>query len=428
METRLLIALLEKKRILFLLDGADEMPAEQSYDLRNVYKELLGYSYYLMTTRPYRLPPLSSFDYSWKILGFNLSEACQYVEKFFDALGSEKEEKIETLPADVKEEKKSIVTDKKSDVIIEQIKKNPVWRTLSRSPLLLELACTLQHQVPEIKFLASMRTTDLYQGILQQLFWQYLHETLKKPIKGTTRKTSMQHPWSKTVIQVLQQLALVAKEADQINITTLLLEQVLKGCDYERAQAQDILECSILKPTTSDDQGINACYFAHTSFLDFFLAQLIAEQINRTAPPQIDLEWIQQHRYGPAYYPVWAFVAGILRINNSSEKLDLFFNLLLAEPRYGSFYEIPLLMNCLEQCIAILVDPIIAPQNLMEHLIVKIKTILLDLMTDGNHEIPATWLNILSLSPVVLQRMDLITSLRFQLKDQQQQVRAAIIY
>ncbi|MBS0350179.1 MAG: NACHT domain-containing protein [Proteobacteria bacterium] len=418
------IDLLEKamkaNKILLILDGADEVSTERASFLSSPYTNLLSYSRQITTTRPYHLPDISLFSHQYRIIGFTSESAHQYTEKFFHQLETqnnkgEDEKKLveskENKKAEQKEEQIKKTTLNKSALLLKGIQKNPAWYKLSRSPLLLSFCCSLIVAETETS-VADMRISELYQGIFNILIYRFLQKNQTDFDQTITISEILQSPFARGPVEFLETLALEARLSKQSDITAAVLETVLKKCAFSRKITQPVLRIELLKPTTEDTVGISGCYFSHPTLQDFCIARQITKKLLSSDRSEA-LPLVQEHRYDFQYRLVWPFISGLL-YKKSSRNVEIILNALLAEPRECGFYEIPILLSCIEECIpAITTDSVsVAPMTnstVLTKIGIQFKAIFYRLVEEQKgSDIPDTWLEVLSKSPFFVRHIGLL--------------------
>lgn len=393
---------IHEKRILFLLDGADELPTEKSADLEAVYQEIINYEYYIMTSRPYGVPKNIPFNLRLRMRGFNKVAALEYVNKFFSVVSNEEKQKVK--PAEKAEEAKEGKKSGEAKTIVAEIQKNPAWDNISRSPLLLEFCCILQQQGSGL-LLSEMTMTALYQRILKQLAWQFVKKD--HPNARVEPQNIDKHYVGKALIEVLEELATRGKGSGHSNIEQETLDRAFRALKLERDVNGDLLNFIFLKPTAEDVNGIvSTVYFAHATFQDFCVAQRLAKQcqIKKKPLPKKAKEFIAVNRYQISYRLIWPFVAGLLSIGQANRGLKKIFDALTAAPQDCGSYQTPVLLSCLEECFA-------SPSGSQSLVTVNLTEVLESYLSDASPEIPTILLQTLSLCPRLLASVDLLPKL-----------------
>jgi hypothetical protein len=131
------------------------------------------------------------------------------------------------------------------------------------------------------------------------------------------------------------------------------LENIANKFGYTRGTLYTLLSLPILKITSTDQVGVQTCYFSHNMFQSFVLAYVIHHALEKhygNLPIKEAKLFIQRYRYHPSFQLVWPFLAGLIAENEHA--LKSFFECLHAEPRdYLGLHTFCIVTACLNECI-----------------------------------------------------------------------------
>ncbi len=417
LEKELLQVTINAGKVLFVLDGADEMPDELTEPLKSMYDQLRAGAH-IITCRPYRIPT-GTLTHRLEIKGFNPATIKQYVDKFFQLINN----------------------DSAKGVFLNALQKNREWIILCRSPFLLEISCYLQAQemldvkesdskgqqsMVKIKTFSSRTMTDLCHDIVGWLLMQSVSKHFPTDKTSTTLENVATHPHAQNMMKFLGTLALENMASEQKTCSLTTLDSALRSNGFFRKTAQSLLQSSLLKATTVDSQGISGCYFSQPYFQDFCLAlQIVRGLVSPSAGQTVTL--IQRYRYRVAYQSVWKLVAGLLRhfvtyageetifsVADSKKALKIFFDALLGDSFELGWYELTLIIHCMEEYIHASAALNLFPlpiDTFCRELIAMLVT-----SEPGKFFFPEQVLSVLGKSPGILTQTELVDQLSQELK------------
>ncbi|KAH8797867.1 hypothetical protein F5884DRAFT_743163 [Xylogone sp. PMI_703] len=345
----------KKDKILFILDGLDEVSQEWNSEtpMQNVLLRLLGQPQVIITSRPYgiNLNRLGPLDLELETIGFDENQVETYIRKVVT--------KDET----------------RTDGILNFIRKHALIKGLVRIPIQLDALCYSW----DSSFMSGTEPktmTTLYQAIVLKL-WQKDVLRLRKSDKDINEYTV--HTLEDFQIQelvpdeinLLESLAFVGiyNGIIQFNkINRRAIYTFLKRQGTSLPDSPDTILKRISFLHTSDIEVMDqdrSYHFLHLTFQEFFAARYFikhwtkGEQLhyidlkhktleNFSITPQ---EFLQKEKYNSRYNILWRFVAGLLQDeNNTVESLKCFFQGLEAEPRdlLGPTHQ-RILMHCLSE-------------------------------------------------------------------------------
>lgn len=320
-----------KDRILFLLDGLDEISF--SNEPTNIQKQFLDqcllYPHWILTSRPYAAGRVSlPNDAIFENLGFSSEMITAYVQ--------------ETL-------------NEQADEALDKICKNQRIFNLCQIPLNLKLICNVSKEIDEMH---SM--TDIYQRLTLQLKRRFA-ERIKLPHPVMWGESDFeQNLRSKKVFAFLEEIAWNAM-AD-LRILFSFKDGAMKKCFNghwpqeinERAQfVEDVHHSGFLQSVDLKQSFLdNKHTFLHLTFQEFFAAKYLARLLKEKPffpcwgkSYVLASKAITSIRCNPTYKIVLLFTAGLLKDNPSA--FQKFISLLTAEDPSG--YLLLLRIRCLEE-------------------------------------------------------------------------------
>ncbi|KAF9558678.1 hypothetical protein EC968_006884 [Mortierella alpina] len=348
-------------RVLFVLDGLDEIVCdtehEEGFALRALLKALFRQQHVLITSRPSGLdrsllPPI---DIELETIGFNTQNVSDFLEKTLEP------EAVHTVKG--------------------FIQQTPLIQGLVNIPVQLDVICFSWESLPTNGKATTM--TELYQLMVRKL-WRKDALRLKKAAGGvelTARQIAQLAPEDidglmATESQYLEYLAFSGmRNNHQIEFDEKALLDAFGDLKEYATYKTGLLPPQLLefmKQTsflhTADanldsrhDHSQQAWHFLHLTFQEYFAATWIArhlevEQHHPTTRMMTLYQakaFVQEHKYNPQYEIVWSMVAGLLE----GEALNSFFRLFQGAPRdlIGGRHQ-QILASCLHEARARL-DP-----------------------------------------------------------------------
>ena len=308
----LLTPLIAQGKVLWLLDGYDEIAAKLNQleyaALKPAVEELIAMPWLILTSRPEAMMQDRSFDQRLEIIGFTNTDIEQYIARYFerDAESGQR--------------------------LLGFLRKNPSLWGVAHIPINLQLLC---HSWREKPLVADINLTQLYQSLVNRLLQRYAQK--QGLLVGDDQSALMTHSTLKPLMQTLSEIAFEGMTQGHVVIST------------ETARIKPLLAVGLIRMVQQETDSVTTIEFIHLTFQEFlagfYLAQLIIHQ-----SAQVE-SLIAQYKYDPHLEITWWFVAGLLV--PQPEKLQLFFSYLLREPRdLTGLYEHRLLMRCLDESAA----------------------------------------------------------------------------
>ncbi|GJJ67755.1 hypothetical protein EMPS_00101 [Entomortierella parvispora] len=344
----------QKGKVLFILDGLDEIRTDAGMDesdtFRPFLKMLLGQQHVIITSRPSGLDRklLSTIDLELETVGFSHQDVKDFVLKVLD-------------PEPAKR-------------VQEFIRQTPLIQGLVNIPVQLDVICYSWDSLPKDGMVVTM--TELYQVMVRKL-WCKDALRLKKTAGGLGLTERQIHDYEPEEIDELmatelQHLGYLAFKGmtnqHQIEFEEKDLRSAFRDLKDSTTNSQQLSpthlaevmkETSFLHTTDSNLDLKNrstrqAWHFLHLTFQEFFAATWIVRhfqpQQSCSAAGMMTTEemtaFLHRHKYNPQYEIVWLMVAGLLE----GEPLIGFFERLQGEPRdlIGGRHQ-QILVSCLNE-------------------------------------------------------------------------------
>ena len=330
---------LRGKKLLFILDGYDEITQEISNNkLAEFLQQILTDKSFniLVTSRPTaKLEEINgtpiNFDAKLENVGFISQNIKGYIEKF----SKNNPEKLWNF-----------------------LQKNKNIFGIAHIPINLELILGIWDKQGEV--IENINTiTGLYREITAELIKRY--ETKYPDKRGDIQNQA---------IKYLENIAFEAIIKNQIIISPNITKKVITSkpiiSDEEDEEKyndkinwiEEIGHLGFVN-ITGDRKQIEDrdMYFLHLTIQEYFAASYIAKAINNIGSTEYEKvrEIFKQHKYTGYYELIWRFVAGILYINGKEENdymnLMRFWDLICDHPRelIGGRHT-ALLIRCLDEC------------------------------------------------------------------------------
>ncbi|CAO3568739.1 unnamed protein product [Mortierella alpina] len=339
----------QQGRVLFILDGLDEVVSETEDDegiaLRTFLRDVLfAQRHVVITSRPSGLdrsllPPI---DLELETMGFNQENVSDYVA--------------------------TVLKPKPARTVLDFIRRTPTIQGLANIPVQLDIICYSWDSLPNDGQAITM--TGLYQLMVWKLCCKDVYQ-LKKHANGVRL----------TVRQINQ---LEPDEVDDLMTSELIYLEYLafKGLanHHQIELNEDDLRFAFrdLKKYAGFDSKHcdypQTWYFLHLTFQEYFAAAWIARHLHVETPQSVrkpqtvarvmtmeqTASFIQKHKYNPQYEIVWWMVAGLLQ----GEALRGFFDMVQGAPRdlIGSRHQ-QVLAACLHEARARLNSAIVATMD-----------------------------------------------------------------
>ena len=322
-----------KSRVLWLLDGYDEIVQNVPGHLRYLFEQLLKTPNHIVTSRPY----LNTLSYTvqLEITGFTDDNIAEYVKQFFD--------QTEDTTND------SVSADQK---LLNFLKLNPSIWGIAHIPINLELICSVWSDI-DWSDTKTLTMTALYDCIIEWLCRRFL---MKQNADIQMTKEDIYVDCHKE-LSFLETLAFKGMENNTIILRKDLLQKALKETEYSSKHYARLLTMGILKSINDQSVGNQIevqkdHYFIHLSFQEHFAARYLVKAL---AGPgrQTTIDFIQRHKYNQRFQLVFIFISGLLIQTDVESCTNTFWNTILGEPLdLVGLRHTQLIISCVEETIS----------------------------------------------------------------------------
>ena len=317
-DKQLLEEQIRKSRVLWLLDGYDELVQSKSSHLQRLIANLLKTSDHILTSRPYKIS--LSYRVQMEITGFIDTDIPNYIKQFFDQLVNEPHHSLA-----------------KHDRLLSFLKRNPRIWGIAHIPISLELICSAWSNTVWSATKTTMTMTMLYNELTEWICRRYLEKQIQTPVKIIGRiRTADVYKSCQKELAFLESLAFHGMTRAAILLGPEVQTTAEKESDYFLVDHPDLLNIGMLKSNTQEGIGTRLVgnkdyYFVHLSFQEYFAARYILNAL-RSTDPQEAIRIIQQEKYNQWFRLVFIFVSGLLSESRDEKGINLFWNTILAEP------------------------------------------------------------------------------------------------
>ncbi|KAI0412356.1 ARM repeat-containing protein [Xylaria grammica] len=324
----------KRDRILFILDGLDEVSQGLSDDMRRFLEELLNQANVIITSRPNAALPTSLKPLHLKLetIGFYPEQVDDYIKNAFTDL--------ETGRPDLS----------KIEEIQSFLHRHELIRGLIRIPIQLDALCyTWNDPRGTHSTGGDMKDTmsAIYQKIDQSL-WRKDAENLDR-LKRSEAWTAHDEEIAVFTDDEHCLLELLAFNGMYYNVIDFEpkhrgpISREYKGLNKGMVLDNMLGRVSFLRSSDlSSRKGDQSYHFIHLTFQEYFAAQYFVRQWrdeqqlkyialrNRECGKIDPPEFLKRNKYNPRYDIFWRFVAGLL---NTEIETTRFFRIIEAEPR-----------------------------------------------------------------------------------------------
>lgn len=413
---------LREKKVLWILDGYDELPQPLPDSLKWAFDQLLTMNSVIITSRP-QYSQAIRHDVKLKLVGFTDNNIRAYIQQFFRQTAPVKE-----LSAESKEVKEtSVVGGLKADQLLTFLKINPNLWALGRIPILLEILCKVLSKLSlTTEGIAVSSMTILYQKVMAWL----MHRHLEK-IGRVSSHLDEKNVLNEREMILLEELAFAAQKNNAVIINMEIIKTTFSELKEEKETnaLEKLIQIGILKPVeaTTIQSAVmleRDYYFIHLSFQEFLAARRQVRKLLNTESEdyQIVLQWIAEHKYESQKSLVFSFMAGLLSDSKdqfAEQRIQDFWQTLQEPPRdLVGFRHLQLIIGCLEQAQCDVRIP--KRKEILEEIVQT--TIAFNSSAMSNDLIPnkilfENWLPLLSQNPLVVKISKLIDIFLAPLRD-----------
>ena len=322
------------QRTLLLLDGLDEISAEQSSsgpEMIESFRRLLNYRNVIITSRPHaaNLPGLAHFDLELETVGFNQGQVKTYLEK--------------------------IVNDKSlAEAIQTFINGHWLVQGLVQIPIQLDALCYSWDEEMRSRGVPETMTT-LYEAIELKLWTKDIVQLPRRDrdvhvseAQARTLRTRAQiKTWVQYEMEFLEFLAFTGMYNNIIEFNQYHRDRTYVEAGTPKVHDVVLEKLSFLRTSSFSPKRATTYHFIHLTFQEYFAAQyfvqrwisdqpLIYSSLSYTKPNGVTKirpeEFLRKRKYDSRYDIFWRFVTGLL-CSKGEEQLRRFFDTIEDEPR-----------------------------------------------------------------------------------------------
>ena len=329
-EKQILTNQLSRLKVLWLLDGYDEIVQNVPSHLQCLFQQMLKIPHCIITSRPYS--NTLSNRVQMEITGFTNENISQYVTQFFNQIQEELDD-----------------ASNQAEKCLEFLKVNSrVWG-IAHIPVNLELICSIWGDTnwSETK---NMTMTTLYDNLTDWLCRRCL---IKQKSSIEITKEDIDEQYSKE-LEFLEILAFIAMVNNTVLIRKELLQKAMIEAQCSLRRNPPILNIGILKSYNSGATGSRFesdkhHYFVHLSFQEYFAARYVCKALKDPADQTV-MRLIQNQKYDRHFTIMLTFASGLLTNANDGATLNRFWDLVHNKCRdLIGFRHLQLLVPCIDE-------------------------------------------------------------------------------
>ncbi|MBA3238306.1 MAG: HEAT repeat domain-containing protein [Parachlamydiaceae bacterium] len=315
------------ERVLFVLDGLDEIAFEKNSLQKKIVDELLQFPHWIITSRPHAAHRVQA-DATIENVGFATKTINFYIQKSFPS---------------------------SAQALIQKIRQNPIVFGLCHIPINLELVCSiLKKSRGDISLIRSM--TGLYEELTLILQKRFLEKIGRPEVWEYTQGDLKRDSQINQIFNLLESIAWTGMQQRQLyfSFNHGKMEEIYYSYPptEERTElfTQACTASGFLLSTGDSEQFLHNEYsFLHLTFQEFFAARYLVRLLQDKAFEAV--KCIKAVKFDPRYKVVMWFVAGLLRNEGGDfENLNEFFEILDSPKDHVGFYSTLLKVHCLEEC------------------------------------------------------------------------------
>ena len=329
-EKEILTNQLNRSKVLWVLDGHDEIVQNVPPHLEGLFKQMLKSPHHIITSRPHS--NTLSNRVQMEITGFTDENISQYLTKFFNQI----EEELDDASS-------------QAEKCLQFLKVNSrVWG-IAHIPVNLELICSIWSDTDwsETK---NMTMTTLYDNLTDWLCGRCL---IKQTSSIEITKEDIHEEYRKE-LEFLETLAFTAMVNNTVLIRKEPLQKAMKETQCSLRTNPQMLNIGILK---SYDSGVTGNrfesdkhhYFVHLSFQEYFAARYVCKALKNPADQRV-MRLIQTQKYDRHLALMFTFASGLLTNANDEATLNRYWDLLHNKCRdLIGFRHLQLLIPCIDE-------------------------------------------------------------------------------
>jgi HEAT repeat protein len=312
-EEELLKKQFDAKKILWILDGYDEIVQNVPPHLQCLFEQLLETPHHILTSRPY-LNTLS-YDVQVEITGFTDENITEYIQQFFHQMKDELDDAMI-----------------QSQRLLKFLRsKRSIWG-VAHIPVNLEIICSLWSN-EDLSETEQLTITILYTKMTEWLCRRYLRTNDHQILQLSQNKIEQ---CCQKELAFLESLAFNAMQSTTIIIRTSSLKEALNEAKVSSQEELHILKMGLLKSVNRRGVGSRIeidkdHYFVHLSFQEYFAARYLIHALNGSQTEKA-IEFIKYQKYNQRYTLLFTFAAGLLNESEHKPSLKIFWDHILGEP------------------------------------------------------------------------------------------------
>jgi HEAT repeat protein/V8-like Glu-specific endopeptidase len=316
-----------QERILFVLDGLDEVSMEENSLQKGIVDELLKFPHWIITSRPHATGSIQA-DSTIENVGFASKTIDLYIQKSFPI---------------------------NTQAVIQKIRQNSLIFGLCHIPINLELVCSiLKKSKGNISSISSM--TGLYEELTLTLQRRFLDKIGRKDAWQYEQGDLEQDPQVSPIFHLLESIAWTGMEQRQLFFSFKAGKMKEIYYSFPPNQERNLLftqactSSGFLQSTGDSEQFLQNEYsFLHLTFQEFFSARYLVRLLQNK--PSEATKLIRGVKFDPRYKVVMWFTAGLLKNEGGDfESLNAFFEILDTPKDSVGLYSTLLNVRCLEEC------------------------------------------------------------------------------
>ena len=330
-EKQMLKNQLDRFKVLWLLDGYDEIIQNVPSHLQCLFEQMLKTPHHIVTSRPYS--NTLSNKVQMEITGFTDSNISKYMTQFFDQIKEELDD-----------------ASSQGQKCLEFLKMNPRIWGIAHIPVNLELICSIWSNTNWSET-THMTIAALYDDMTMWICRRYL-EKKSNTIEMTKKQL---YEYCNKELTFLETLAFDATVKNKVLIRKELLQKVIEDTECSFQAFRQILNIGIIKSYETAATGSQVeldkhHYFVHLSYQEYFAARHLCKAL-KDPPDQRVIGLIQTHKYDRHFSLMLTFASGLLNNADDYAALNRFWDLIHNTDHRDliGFRHLQLLIPCIDE-------------------------------------------------------------------------------
>lgn len=304
-------------KVTLIFDGFDELSSNEQQNFINFFKIIISDQRFdqlhlIITSRPqfcFNFDLLKEKIIVRHIAPLNAMAIDQYINCFFK--------------------------DHQNSDIKNFLKAKPSWQKFMETPFNLEIFCNIYKDKETSNFMLTS-VTNLYDQIVSSMLKNAFVRELKiaSHLIPNLRVETVRGHYKKAILRM-----------EKIAYGLLKHKKLRMEGDFASRNKifDDINTIGFLQVNNTMME------YPHKTFCEFMCASYIVKNLNKINKQREIKDFIANNKYDPYFFKVWIFASGLL-YNRKKKYLPIFWDILLEKPwDMTGKYQIPLLMNCLEE-------------------------------------------------------------------------------